>query len=111
MPIALAHAVLGKPVSLGEYLALDDITLLSAFRAWEEGGDPLLTTFVRQLAVRDLPKTIPLDERGADSSWTRALDIARAIASERGYRADLAVQLDVASDVPYGEDDAESPEG
>jgi len=111
MPIALENAVLGKPVTLGEYLALDDITLLSAFRAWEQGSDPLLATFARQLAVRDLPKTIPLDERGSEASWTRALDAAREIATARGLRADLAVQLDVATDIPYGEDDAESPEG
>jgi HD superfamily phosphohydrolase len=111
MPIALANAVLGKPVSLGEYLALDDITLLSCFRAWEQGGDPLLASFARQLAVRDLPKTIPLDERRDEATWRRALEAAREIAADCGYRADLAVQLDVATDVPYGEDDAESPDG
>jgi len=111
MPTALANAVLGRPVSLGQYLALDDITLLSSFRAWEEGKDPLLASLARQLAVRDLPKTIPLDERRTDSAWQRALELAREIATERGYRADLAVQLDVATDVPYGEDDDESPEG
>jgi HD superfamily phosphohydrolase len=111
MPTALANAVHGKAVSLGEYLALDDITLLSAFRAWEDAPDPLLAMFTKQLAVRDLPKTIPLDERGAEPAWRRALDAAREIASERGHRADLAVQLDVATDVPYGEDDVESPEG
>jgi HD superfamily phosphohydrolase len=111
MPTALANAVLGKPVTLGEYLALDDITLLSAFRAWEAGSDALLSTFAKQLAVRDLPKTIPLDERGSEPAWQRALDTAREIASARGLRADLAVQLDVATDVPYGEDDVESPEG
>jgi HD superfamily phosphohydrolase len=111
MPIALEHAVLGKPVTLGEYLALDDITLLSSFRAWEDGSDPLLATLAKQLAVRDLPKTIPLDERGSEPTWQRALETAREIASARGLRADLAVQLDVATDVPYGEDDVESPEG
>lgn len=111
MPIALENAVLGKPVTLGEYLALDDITLLSAFRAWEQGSDVQLATFAKQLAVRDLPKTIPLDERGSEASWNRALEVAREIASARGHRADLAVQLDVATDVPYGEDDVESPEG
>jgi HD superfamily phosphohydrolase len=111
MPTALANAVLGKPVTLGEYLALDDITLLASFRAWEDSSDPVLASLARQLAVRNLPKTIPLDERGSESSWKRALELARAIATDRGYRADLAVQLDVATDVPYAEDDGERPEG
>jgi HD superfamily phosphohydrolase len=111
MPTALANAVLGRPVTLGEYLALDDITLLASFRAWEDSSDPVLASLARQLAVRNLPKTIPLDERGSESSWQRALELARAIATDRGYRADLAVQLDVATDVPYEEDDGERPEG
>lgn len=111
LPPALEKAVLGKPVPLGEYLALDDITLLSSFKAWEQGADPLLAGFARQLAARDLPKTIPLDERGDEASWQDALEAARTIAAERGLRADLAVQLDVATDVPYAEDEGDTPEG
>lgn len=111
MPPALARACVGDPVPLGEYLALDDITLLSSFRSWEQGSDPILRALSTQLAMRDLPKTIPLDERGAESDWQRALDIAREIAGRHGLRPDLAVQLDVATDIPYGEPDDASPEG
>jgi HD superfamily phosphohydrolase len=111
MPRALENAALDRPVTLGEYLALDDITLLSSFRAWESSGDAVLAELCTQLTRRDLPKTIPLDERATPEQWQRALDAARDVATNAGLRADLAVQLDVAFDSPYEEPDDGSPDG
>jgi HD superfamily phosphohydrolase len=110
IPPALRNAAFGGAVGLGDYLALDDIQLLSAFRAWEDAPDPLLAGLTRDLAYRNLPKTVPL-KPGAHDNWNEALTRARAVARRRGLREDLAVRLDVPSDVPYEEPDVDSPEG
>ena len=110
-PSALRNAAIGQEVSLGEYLELDDISLLSSFRAWERSGDPVLADLVSSLFRRDLPKTVPLPAEGPSAKWEEALARAREVATSAGYRADLMVRLDVPSDVPYEEPDDDSPEG
>jgi HD superfamily phosphohydrolase len=110
IPTALRNAAIGQPVTLPDYLALDDIQLLTSFRAWESAADPLLADLARNLAGRNLPKTVPL-KAGASASWNEALLRAREVARSSGLRAELAVRLDVPSDVPYEEPDVDSPEG
>jgi uncharacterized protein len=56
IPIALRNAATAQPVPLGEYLALDDVQLLSCFRAWERSSDTVLSELTTSLARRDLPK-------------------------------------------------------
>lgn len=111
IPAAVRGAAVSEPVSLGDYLAMDDIQLLSSFRAWEKGRDPLLAQLTTSLARRDLPKTVPLRPDGATGAWQEAVARASEVVTRRGYRADLVVTLDVPADVPYGEPDGESPEG
>jgi hypothetical protein len=110
IPTALRNAAIGAPVRLADYLALDDIRLLSCFRAWEDGPDPLLARLTRSLARRELPKTVPLSP-GTGTAWQEALSRAQAVAERHGLRPDLAVRLDVPSDIPYEEPDADSPDG
>jgi HD superfamily phosphohydrolase len=111
IPTALRQAVIGAPATLADYLALDDTQLLSCFKAWESGPDPLLSELTLSLARRDLPKTVPLKPDAAAGSWDEALQRARAVAAAHGFRPDLAVRLDVPSDVPYGEPDDDSADG
>ena len=111
MPAALRNAAIAQPVALGEYLALDDVQLLTCFRAWEQSADPVLSDLTSSLARRDLPKTIPLPSSNADGRWQEALSRARAVAASHGHRPDLAVRLDVPSDVPYEEPTDDSAEG
>jgi len=112
VPAAIRDAALGQAVALGDYLALDDISLLAAFRAWAQGDDPELATLTTALARRRLPKTLPLPNDGRESgAWDRAADAAREIARARGLRPDRAVWLDVPSDVPYAEPDDDAPTG
>lgn len=111
IPTALRAAAIGDAVQLGDYLATDDIQLLSSFRNWEGGRDPLLAQLTTSLARRDLPKTVPLKADGASGAWREAVSRASEVALRRGYRPDLAIVLDVPSDVPYGEPDGESPDG
>jgi HD superfamily phosphohydrolase len=110
IPTALRNAAIGAPVRLADYLALDDIRLLSCFRAWEDGPDPLLARLTRSLARRELPKTVPLSP-GTGAAWQEALSRAQAVAERHGLRPDLAVRLDVPSDIPYEEPNADSPDG
>ncbi len=111
-PRALVLAVSGEPVQLGDYLSLDDITLLNAFRVWEEDADPQLATLTRKLAARELPKTVPLPAEGrVTGAWQRAADRAREVAVQYGYVPDLVIWLDVAREAPYTEPDDESPDG
>jgi HD superfamily phosphohydrolase len=111
IPTALRNAAVGDPVRLGDYLALDDVQLLSSFRTWETCTDSILAELTTSLARRDLPKTVPLKPDGASGAWQEALSRARDVASRHGLRPDLAVRLDVPADIPYEEPDDSSAEG
>lgn len=108
-PRAVVAAVSGEPVRLEEYLELDDIALLHAFRVWEADTDTALATLTRQLSARQLPKTLPLppDPR----LWQPAADRAKEVALRYGYPPELTVWLDVAKETTYAEPEDESPEG
>ncbi|HKU42319.1 MAG TPA: HD domain-containing protein [Polyangiales bacterium] len=111
-PPPILAAVSGEPVRLGEYLALDDVRLLHAFRVWEDDADPALADLTRRLALRQLPKTVPLPTEGREAgSWDRAHERVREIAVQHGYQPELVVWLDVAHEAPYTEPDGESAEG
>ncbi|HKP55181.1 MAG TPA: HD domain-containing protein [Polyangiales bacterium] len=111
-PSAIVAAVSGEPVRLSEYLALDDITLLHAFRVWEHDKDPALADLTRRLQLRQLPKTVPLPPEARDSGvWQRAHELVSEIAVQHGYQPELVVWLDVANEAPYTEPEGESPEG
>jgi HD superfamily phosphohydrolase len=104
IPRAIADAALARPVSAGDYLALDDVGLSSSFKQWESAPDPVLSDLCSRLSSRDLPKTLPLPS-GVEFEPHRhqALALAREVARENGFRADLSVYLDVPFDVPYEE--------
>jgi uncharacterized protein len=110
MPPALRAAALGEEMSLGEYLALDDVQLDWCFASWERGQDALLSRLAGQLRHRQLPKTVPLPD-GQRPLWDEALERAREVVRQAGMRPDLTVWLDVPSDVPYAEPKGESAEG
>jgi HD superfamily phosphohydrolase len=112
LPPALRNAAVGDEVSLGDYLALDDVQFLGCLRECERGGDAVLAQLTSQLLRRELPKTVPLKPEGARTgSWQEALARAREVTARRGYRPELTVWLDVPDDIPYGEPDDDSPEG
>ncbi len=122
LPPALACAARGESVPLGDYLELDDASLLSCFADWEKSADPILSDLAARLRARRLPKTLPLpagdvgDVRGEtivcdEELWRECERRAREVAERAGVRGDLEVRLDVAEDTPYDEPSAESPEG
>ncbi len=109
IPSALRRAALGEAPSLGEYIELDDTTLSSALAACERDRDETLADLARRFRNRVLPKTIPLPDRPEDAPiWAEAHARACAIARARGLDPSLYVWLDVADDVPYQDDEADS---
>lgn len=111
-PPAIAAAASGEKVSVGSYLALDDVAVLGAFRAWERGSDPVLADFTQRLAARRLPKTVPLPVDGAATGAFRlAVERASEVVRRHGLDPELCVRLDVPAEAPYGEPDDDSPEG
>jgi hypothetical protein len=97
-------AVREEPLALGAYLALDDVTLLAAFRAWERDADSTLADLTQRLAARRLPKTLPLAAEGkASGAWQRAYERACEVAARRGFAPELWVWLDVPSECAYEE--------
>jgi HD superfamily phosphohydrolase len=111
VPSALARAIVGERVSLGEYLALDDVLLLSCMKKLESGPDAILSELTARVSRRELPKTLPLPQQGPRSLWDAALDRARDVALEAGLRPELMVQLDVPEDVPFSESDTDAAGG
>jgi HD superfamily phosphohydrolase len=106
-PHAVTAAVRREPSQLGEYLELDDITLLAAFRAWEQDADPALSDLAKRLTLRRLPKTLPLPLDGRSTgAWERARERAQAVAERNGLDPALWIWLDVPSECAY----EESPE-
>lgn len=111
-PGLFEQALSGGEVRVRDYLGLDDLCLLTAFRAWEHGDDPVLCELSAQLAARRLPKTIPLPQDGeADGRWEQARACASRIVAARGLRPDLCVHVDTPSDVPYTEPSDEGADG
>jgi uncharacterized protein len=80
--------------------------LMHCLAEWERDRDPVLADLARRLRRRELPKTIPLpDEAGSEPLWEEARLRVEEIARRHGMRPDLQVFLDVATDVPYAEDE------
>jgi hypothetical protein len=121
---AFASVAAGNEPSLGEYLELDDPMLLCAIHAWEEAKDPILADLCRRLRARSLFKTIEIyantsnDGRSPESSGgpaargpseadiAAALATAREIARSAGLDPEVYVGIDVASDVPFSDDES-----
>jgi len=105
-PQAVVSSVRREPLPLGAYLAMDDIVLLAAFRAWESDPDPVLSELTQRLAARRLLKTVPLPTDGKITGvWRLAHERGRDVAVRYGFDPDLWVWLDVPSETAYEETD------
>jgi uncharacterized protein len=105
VPGALVSAARGEPISLGDYLELDDGVLWGAMHAWEHAADRPLADLSRRIRARALFKTIELfGEHTTDQGMQRALAIARDVSTGHGLDPDMYVGLDVASVQPFGGD-------
>ncbi len=102
---ALRHGSLGKPVSLEDYLELDDAVLMVHMHAWERASDTSLSDLCRRVRSRSLFKTLELfGENATPEGQAHALSVAREVARASNLDPELYVGLDVASDTPFGGD-------
>ena len=99
---AFRAAALGEPISVEDYLRMDDAELLTCLSAWEHGNDSTLAELSKRLRARQLPKTVPLPDH-QPQLWDEALERTREVIASHGGRTDLSVWLDRAEDVPYRE--------
>jgi HD superfamily phosphohydrolase len=103
-PRAILRGARGERATLEEYLSLDDAALTSCIAAWQGVPDSLLADLCRRFMRRALPKTLPLpDGPEQEAVWRECAARASQIATDRGFRPDLYVWLDVPHDVPYAE--------
>jgi hypothetical protein len=108
VPSAFVSFALHGDASLGEYLELDDTVLWSALSAWRSSGDRVLKDLCSRLLRRDLFKTLELyGEQALPDQRYDALERARSVAQDHGFDPEVYVGLDVASDVPF--DDNNEP--
>lgn len=105
VPPAMTAFAAGEVPSLGDYLALDDLTLLETLNAWRDAKDPILSDLCRRLRARELFKTEELyGEAQTPRSRDKAYALVRSISEESGLDPDYYTGLDVATDTPYAED-------
>ncbi|MFO0618699.1 MAG: HD domain-containing protein [Polyangiaceae bacterium] len=97
---ALDRIAAGDEPTLGEYLALDDVVLLSAMRAWEASSDAVLAGLCQRLRARELWKTLELGNVESAKEPAEAHAIAEDIARARGMDPAYFVGVDRASDMP-----------
>ncbi len=107
VPAAVAACGRGEPIALGDYLELDDGVLWGAMHAWERAQDRPLADLARRIRARSLFKTLELfGEQASPEGRVRAFEVARDVARAHGFEPDAYVGLDVASDEPFGSQDA-----
>ncbi len=103
VPRALESGAHHEPISLGDYLELDDAAISVAMRAWEDQPDPILADLSRRIRARSLFKTVELfGEQASPAGRERAHATAREVAKSKGMDPDYYVGLDVAVDTPFG---------
>lgn len=90
---------LGEPVTLREYLALDDADLLVALKRWTSLSDPVLADLSGRYLTRRLLKpvyTVPPEQLP-----DQALAAARDVVAGAGFDPDYYCLVDSTSNVPY----------
>jgi HD superfamily phosphohydrolase len=103
VPPAVQAAARGEPIALGDYLELDDGVLWGAIHVWESAADGPLADLSRRIRARSLFKTLELfGEQAAPEGRARCLEIARDVARARGFDPAVYVDIDIASDEPFG---------
>jgi uncharacterized protein len=71
----------------------------------------VLADLTKRLAMRRLPKTLPLPAEATPAQLDQVLERARNVAAAHGFSAELAVRLDAPSEAPYSEPDDDSAAG
>lgn len=95
---ALEALLAGQPLSLADYLALDEVDTLYAIKQWSRSGDAVLADLAGRFINRRLFKGLPLKGPLPPPLWRAVLEhIARA-----GFHpAELYAQVDRTANLAY----------
>lgn len=102
----VAKALRGERMTMAEFVDLDDVSVLSCFKAWSADGDPVLAKLCRGLLGRRLFKTIDLSRR-ADAP--AAFERARRAVLAAGGDANYDLFYDEVGDTPYKAEGGDAP--
>lgn len=93
------HMLRRQPLSVPEYLELDDHDLIFYIKRWRAEPDAILADLSRRFIDRQLFKTIELDfAAGREEAF---LTEARAAIASAGFDTEYYFIVDSASDIPY----------
>jgi len=98
---AAEKALLGQELSIGQFVSLDDISILHCFKIWCDSPDPILAQLCRGLLYRRVYKTIDLSRHPDPQLARSALTAAERALADAG--ADVAYEIfyDQIADTPY----------
>lgn len=100
VPPALAPILDGSPLTLQQYLALDETDVLYAIKRWTESSDPVLADLSRRFLHRQLFTGIRLEER-LDRVLERQEQIVEALRASGFAEPDYYHHMDKTSNVAY----------
>ncbi len=93
-------SLVGRQLSIREFIELDDISVLHCFKIWMSGDDALLASLCRGLLFRSLFKSIDLTPFDAEKVAQIRTGAAQAIQQAGGEPA-YEMFYDEPSDTPY----------
>jgi HD superfamily phosphohydrolase len=103
-------ALLGQRLTMGEFVELDDISVMHCFKLWTASDDPVLAGLCRGMLYRKVFKTFDLSRIEADRARAMAQAAEGAITAAGG-EAQYEMFYDEIRDTPYEmyDPDAQEP--
>jgi HD superfamily phosphohydrolase len=100
LPPALEPILLGRPMTLEEYLSLDETDVLYAIKRWTQSADPILRDLSHRFVNRRLFSGIRLDER-LQRVVQRKEEIVEAVRASGFPEPEYYYHIDQTSNVTY----------
>jgi HD superfamily phosphohydrolase len=96
---SFAKVLQRQPLTISEYLQIDDSDVIFHLKQWQREADPVLSDLSRRFVERKLFKAIDLDMPEDERSGF--IEAARDVVVRAGFAADYYFVEDRATDVPY----------
>ncbi len=106
---ATFKALAGGQLTLSEFTALDDISLMQCLKIWTTAPDPILAHLSHGLLYRRLYKTIDLTPLNDPAKLRSAIDRAAQAVTTAGGDPDYHLFYDEPRDTPYEIYDGQDP--
>jgi HD superfamily phosphohydrolase len=96
---SFAKVLQRQPLTIAEYLQIDDSDVIFHLKQWQRETDPVLSDLSRRFVERKLFKAIDLDM--PEDERPGFIEAARDVVVRAGFAADYYFIEDRATDVPY----------